>query len=54
MLWLIGIALLVSYYVGPTAFQIIAVLSLLVVVASLAATGLAMRSLRETREGELP
>lgn len=46
MLWLIGLALLASYYVGPTAFQTVAVLSLILVAVSIAATVVGLRTVR--------
>jgi hypothetical protein len=49
MLWLIGMALLASYYVSATAFQTVAVLSLIMVAVSIIATVIGLRTVR--REG---
>ena len=44
MLWLIGMALLASYYVSATAFQTVAVLSLIMVAVSIIATVIGLRT----------
>ncbi len=49
MLWMIGLALLASYYVSDTAFQTVAVLSLILVAISIVATVVGLRTVR-TRE----
>ena len=47
MLWLIGIALLASYYVSATAFQTVALLSLIIVAISVIATVIGLRTVRQ-------
>jgi hypothetical protein len=47
MLWLIGLALLAAYYVGPTEFSIVAVISLLLVGLSVIATVVGLRTVRD-------
>jgi len=46
MLWMIGLALLASYYVSETAFQTVAVLSLIMVAVSIIATVVGLRTVR--------
>lgn len=45
MLWMIGLALLASYYVSVTAFQTVAVLSLIVVAVSILATVVGLKTM---------
>jgi hypothetical protein len=44
MLWLIGMALLASYFISATAFQTVAVLSLIMVAFSIIATVVGLRT----------
>ena len=46
MLWMIGVALLASYYISETAFQTVAVLSLIMVAVSIVATVIGLRTVR--------
>ncbi len=46
MLWLIGLALLASYYISETAFQTVAVLALIIVAVSVIATVVGLRTVR--------
>ena len=46
MLWMIGLALLASYYISATAFQTVAVLSLIMVAVSIVATVIGLRTVR--------
>ena len=46
MLWMIGLALLASYYVSATAFQTVAVLSLIMVAVSIVATVIGLRTVK--------
>lgn len=46
MLWMIGLALLASYYVSEAAFQTVAVLSLILVAVSILATVIGLRTVR--------
>lgn len=50
MLWIIGLALLISYYIGPTTFQVVAVLSVLFVAVSLIASLVGLKTVRRDRE----
>lgn len=52
MLWLIGMALLTSYFVSATAFQTVAVLSLIMVAVSIIATVIGLRTV-ENEPAEL-
>lgn len=51
MLWLIALALLVSYYAGPTTFSVVSVLSILFIVASIAFTFLGLKPPGEREHG---
>lgn len=51
MLWLIGLSLLVSYYIGPTTFSVVSVLSLVFIVASIAFTFLGLKTAGEREHG---
>lgn len=46
MLWMIGLALLASYYVGETAFQLVAILSLIMVAVSIVATVIGLKTVK--------
>lgn len=46
MLWLIALALLASYYVGPGEFALVAMLSLLLVTVSIVGTLVGLRTVR--------
>jgi hypothetical protein len=46
MLWMIGLGLLGSYYVSETAFQTVAVLSLIMVAVSIVATVIGLRTVK--------
>jgi len=46
MLWMIGLALLASYYISEAAFQTVAVLSLVIVAISIVVTVIGLRSAR--------
>ncbi|MBI2393004.1 MAG: hypothetical protein HYV09_25700 [Deltaproteobacteria bacterium] len=50
MLWIIGLALLAAYYVGPTAFQTVAVLALVLVALSAVATVVGLKTVKQNRE----
>src|SRR5262245_53657840 len=47
MRWMIGLALLASYYVGEGAFQLVAVLSLIIVAVSIVATVVGLKTVKQ-------
>lgn len=47
MLWVIGLALLASYYISATAFQTVAVLSLIMVAIAIVATVVGLKTVRQ-------
>ncbi|GAC1352634.1 MAG: hypothetical protein NVSMB1_17470 [Polyangiales bacterium] len=51
MLWLLALAIVAAYFIGPLTFQVVAILSLVTIVFVAAGLGVGVRAMEEKSLG---